>query len=128
MEVIKEALIQTELVKAMRPELINRFDGVIVFKPLDHEAVVAIAKLMLKKIAKMLEAKGYNFKISEAAIEQLSTLGFEPEFGARPLRRLLQERVEDAIATKILEGGIARRDTIVVADDLSITITKAETL
>ncbi len=125
---IKEQLIQTELVKAMRPELINRFDGVIVFTPLDQSAVVAIAKLLLKKIAKMVESKGYVFSISEIAITKLAELGFQPEFGARPLRRLLQERVEDAIATKILEGGIKRRDTIVVNDDLSISITQASVL
>jgi ATP-dependent Clp protease ATP-binding subunit ClpC len=128
METIKEELIEKELVKAMRPELINRFDGVIIFKPLDQNNVIAIAKLMLKKIGKMLESKGYGFSISDKAIEQLATLGFEPEFGARPLRRLLQERVEDAIATKILEGGIQRRDTIVVDDTLAITIQKATTL
>jgi len=126
MEAIKEELIEQELVKAMRPELINRFDGVIIFKPLDRPAVISIAKLMLKKISKMLDAKGYGFKITDTAIEQLADLGFEPEFGARPLRRLLQERVEDAIATKILEGGIARRDTISIANDLSITVEKAE--
>jgi ATP-dependent Clp protease ATP-binding subunit ClpB len=128
MEVIKEELIEKELVKAMRPELINRFDGVIIFKPLDQANVISIAKMMLKKITKMLDSKGFGFQISDKAIEQLATLGFEPEFGARPLRRLLQERVEDAIATKILEGGIARRDTIVMNDDLSISITKAQTI
>jgi len=128
MEAIKEELIEKELVKAMRPELINRFDGVIIFKPLDETNVVSIASLMLKKIAKMLDAKGYGFEISDTAVKQLATLGFEPEFGARPLRRLLQERVEDAIATKILEGGIARRDTIVMDDNLNITIKKAETI
>ncbi len=128
MEVIKEELIEKELVKAMRPELINRFDGVIIFKPLDQANVISIAKLMLKKISKMLESKGFGFSISDKAIEQLASLGFEPEFGARPLRRLLQERVEDAIATKILEGGMQRRDTVVMNDDLSISVTKAETI
>lgn len=128
MEVIKEELIEKELVKAMRPELINRFDGVIIFKPLDRPAVISITKLMLKKIGKMLDSKGYGFKITDTATEQLADLGFEPEFGARPLRRLLQERVEDAIATKILEGGVARRDTISIANDLTITVDKAEQL
>jgi len=128
MEAIKEELIEKELVKAMRPELINRFDGVIIFKPLDEGNVISIANLMLKKIAKMLDAKGYGFEISDAAVKQLATLGFEPEFGARPLRRLLQERVEDAIATKILEGGIARRDTIVMDHNLNIVIKKAENI
>jgi len=128
MEVIKEELIEKELVKAMRPELINRFDGVIIFKPLEKADVIAITRAMLKKVAKMLDAKGFGFKISDRAVEQLAELGFEPEFGARPLRRLLQERVEDQIATKILEGGVARRDVVNMGDDLNITIEKAETL
>lgn len=128
MEVIKEELVEKELVKAMRPELINRFDGVIIFKPLSEENVVAITRLMLKKIAKMLDQKGYGFTITDTAVAQLAKLGFEPEYGARPLRRLLQERVEDAIATKILEGGIARRDTIAIDDQLNISIQKAQTI
>lgn len=126
METIKEALIETELVKAMRPELINRFDGVVIFTPLDQSSVVSIAKLMLKKIGKMLLEKGYEFVISDAATAKLAELGFEPEFGARPLRRVLQEKVEDAIATKILEGGIERRDKIIVNDDLSVSVEKAQ--
>ncbi len=128
MDIIKEELVEKELVKAMRPELINRFDGVIIFKPLDQEAVISITKLMLKKIAKMLDAKGYGFSISDGAVQKLAELGFEPEFGARPLRRLLQERVEDAIATKILEGAVARRDTITMNDDLVINVEKAQAI
>ncbi len=127
-EAIKEELIEKELIKAMRPELINRFDGVIIFKPLDQDNVVAIAKLMMKKIARMLDDKGYGFEMSETALRKLAELGFDPEYGARPLRRLLQEKVEDAIATKILEGGISRRDTLVIGDDLTITVTKAPSI
>ena len=128
LDTLKQQLIDQELVKAMRPELINRFDGVIIFKPLDEEAVVSIARLMLKKIQKMVESKGYAFSISDAAIAALAKLGFQPEFGARPLRRLLQGRVEDAIATKILEGDLKRRDTIIIGDDLNISVTKAPEL
>lgn len=125
---IKDQLLQQELVKMMRPELINRFDGVIIFRPLEQADVVSIAGLMIKKIAKMVESKGFGFEISQVAIAELARLGFQPEYGARPLRRLLQERLEDAIATKLLEGGISRRDTVVVGDDLVITVRKAQLL
>lgn len=128
MEIIKEELIEKELVKAMRPELINRFDGVIVFKPLEKTDVIAITRLMLNKTAKMLDTKGYGFKISDIAIEKIAELGFEPEYGARPLRRVLQEKIEDQIATKILEGDVARRDIIVINDELKVEIDKAKTL
>lgn len=128
LETIKEQLLEQELVKAMRPELINRFDGVIIFRPLEESDVVAIARLMIKKIGKMVESKGFGFEISEAAIIELAHLGFQPEYGARPLRRLLQSRLEDAIATKLLEGDISRRDTIIVSDDLAISVRKAQLL
>jgi ATP-dependent Clp protease ATP-binding subunit ClpA len=124
-EVLKEQLINTELVKAMRPELINRFDGVIIFKPLDVEAMIAITKLLLTKIQQRLETKGYLFSVSETAVKKLANLGFNPEFGARPLRRLLQEKIDDAIAIKLLEGKIERRDIIIINDNLEISITKA---
>ncbi len=123
---LQEQLINTELVKAMRPELINRFDGVIIFKPLDNDAMVSITKLLVTKIQKRIEDKGYIFSISDDVIKQLASLGFNPEFGARPLRRLLQEKIDDSIATKLLEGGVERRDTILVNSDLSVSIIKAE--
>lgn len=122
---LKEQLINTELVKAMRPELTNRFDGVIIFKPLDVQAMIAITKLLLTRIQQRLETKGYLFSITEKAINALANLGFNPEFGARPLRRVLQEKIDDVIATKLLEGKIERRDIIIVNDNLEISITKA---
>jgi ATP-dependent Clp protease ATP-binding subunit ClpC len=125
---LKEQLVNTELVKSIHPELINRFDGVIIFKPLTSDEVIAITKLLLRSVENMVTAKGYNFQISEAGIKELAQLGFHPEFGARPLRRLIQEKIEDSIATKILENALARRDTIVFNDELRISITKAPTL
>lgn len=127
-KVLQEELINTELVKAMRPELINRFDGVVIFKPLDNEAMISITKLLVAKIQKRIEDKGYLFSISDDVIKQLANLGFNPEFGARPLRRLLQEKIDDSIATKLLEGGVERRDTILVNNDLSVSIIKAEAI
>lgn len=127
-QALQETLINTELVKSMRPELINRFDGVVIFKPLDPDAMISITQLLIKKIKARIEAKGYQFSISEEVIKKLATLGFNPEFGARPLRRLLQDKIDDSIATTLLEGGVERRDTIVVNDDLSISIVKAEEL
>ncbi len=125
---LKNELINNELVKVMRPELINRFDGVVIFKPLDEAAIVAIAKLLLKKVEEMVTAKGYNFSISDNAIKALTTLGFQPEYGARPMRRVIQERVEDTITTTLLEGTVGRRDTIVINDDLTVSVIKAPML
>jgi len=95
-EKIKEVLINEKLNKIMRPELINRFDGVIVFKPLSEENVLDIAKLMLAKIGATLEKKkGVRMRVSESGARVLARQGYDPKFGARPLRRLLQDKVEN---------------------------------
>ena len=75
----------------MRPELINRFDGIIVFKPLTEDDIVSIATLMLKKIAKMLDAKGIKLETDAEGMKVLAKAGFDPKPGARPLRRVLQD-------------------------------------
>ncbi|RLC38950.1 hypothetical protein DRH27_00960 [Candidatus Falkowbacteria bacterium] len=121
---IKEVLINEHLSKVMRPELINRFDGVIVFEPLSREDVVEIAKLMLNKTRVMLKKKGMDLKAEEDGIRTLAREGFDPKFGARPLRRLLQERVDDKIATKILAGELKRRDTVIINERAEILVEK----
>ena len=127
-EDIKPTLINEYLNKVMRPELINRFDGVIVFEPLSRENVVDIARLMLNSIAGMLKGKGINFEAREEGVRILAKLGFDPKFGARPLRRLLQEKVEDIIANKILANELKRRDTVVVDEQAIIQVEKAQEL
>ncbi|MEA3463862.1 MAG: ATP-dependent Clp protease ATP-binding subunit [Patescibacteria group bacterium] len=123
---IKQVLINEHLNKAIRPELINRFDGVIVFKPLSMENVAEIAKLMLNKIKKMLETKGISLRAEEEGVRKLAEQGFDPKFGARPLRRLLQERVENIIANKILVGELSRRDIVVINNNADVLVEKGK--
>lgn len=111
---IREYLLNTELPKRFRPELINRFDGVIVFKPLSLEDVRSIARLMLNDVAQNLQRRGIGFEITDAAVEELAVAGYDPKFGARPLRRVIQERIDDALAKVLLAGSLRRRDKIVV--------------
>lgn len=127
-ETIKKDLVDNELNKYLRPELINRFDGVIVFKPLSIQDVRSIAKLMLKAAGKVLEEKGMFLECDDGGIETLAAEGFDPEFGARPLRRLIQERVENVIANKILAGELKRRDTVLIDSNAQITIKKGRKL
>ncbi len=103
-EKIKDVLINEKLNQIMRPELINRFDGVIVFKPLSEGNVLDITRLMLARIEKTLEVKGIRMRAEEGGIKILAREGYDPKFGARPLRRLLQDKVENTIANKILAG------------------------
>lgn len=127
-EEIKNTLINEHLNKTMRPELINRFDGVVVFKPLSMGNVKDIAKLMLNKTKKMLLIKGIGLRYSDEGVARLAEEGYDPKFGARPLRRLLQEKVENIIANKILAGELGRRDTVVINDDASIGVEKGREL
>ncbi|MDO9399693.1 MAG: ATP-dependent Clp protease ATP-binding subunit [bacterium] len=128
MEEIKQKLINEHLNKVLRPELINRFDGIIVFKPLSIEDVRQIAKIMLAKVGKMLEAKGFGFNVSDEGIKKIAQEGFDPKFGARPLRRLIQEKIENEIANKILSGNIKRRDVIIIDDNGLVLIEKGKKL
>ena len=127
-EEIKNNLLNQELKTHFRPEFLNRFDGIIVFKPLTEEEIVQIAKLMFKKVAKRLEKKGISFKSSEEATRELARKGFDPLYGARPLRRVIQEEVDNALANFLLSGKIERRDVAVLEPGGEIRIEKAEKL
>lgn len=128
LNIIKQELIDNQLREHMRPELINRFDGIIVFKPLDEENIFTITTLMLKKIKKILADKGIGLKADKDGVTILARAGYDPKFGARPLRRLLQERVEDVVANKILAGELKRRDQVVINNKAEITVEKASEL
>ncbi len=122
-EVIKQGLLDQELKQHFRPELINRFDGVIVYTPLNEEQIEDIAHLMIGGIEKRLyEQKGVHLDVTERAVAQLATKGYSPEFGARPMRRVIQSDVEDILANILLEGKVQRNQTIVIDVDGAVHI------
>lgn len=125
---IKTRLVEEELRGIYRPEFLNRFDGIIVFKPLAQEDVLEITKLFMKAVATRLDPKGIGFRAEGAAVAELAVKGFDPKFGARPLRRLVQEEVDNAIANALLQGEVRRRDTIVLEPGGKIRIEKGATL
>jgi ATPases with chaperone activity, ATP-binding subunit len=127
-DAIKQDLIDNQLNKYMRPELINRFDGIVVFKPLTEDNIIVIATLMLKKIKKNLADKGVDFQADKDGVAILAKAGYDPKFGARPLRRLLQERVEDEIANLFLAGSLKRRDTVFIGSNGEIGVEKGREL
>lgn len=118
----KDQLIKEEIRPIFSPEFINRFDGTVVFKPLNQNEIFQIAGLLLKKVAKRLETKGIFFEVTEAAQQELAEAGFDPVFGARPLRRVIQERVDDALANFLLTGKLGRRDIVVYDAGGKITV------
>ncbi|MFZ2681971.1 MAG: ATP-dependent Clp protease ATP-binding subunit [Patescibacteria group bacterium] len=125
---IKTELMERELKTIYRPEFLNRFDDVIVFTPLTREDVVAIAYLSLAKVTERLKAKGITFSVTDAAVHELAEQGYDPKFGARPLRRVIQEKVENQLADFLLKGSVGRRDSLVFDAGGVITLNKAEEL
>lgn len=111
---VKSELMNGRLQQTFRPEFINRFDGIILFSPLTMPDLQQIVGLMLREIAAQLETKNIHFSASPAAIAELAQAGYDPMYGARPMRRVVQERVDNALATYLLQGAIGRRDTAVL--------------
>lgn len=125
-EDIKNALMNEQLKRYYQPEFLNRFDGIVVFKPLSMSDVVAITRLLLNKTGKRLEEKGIKFEVTNEAVEEFARAGFDPLFGARPLRRVLQDRVDDVLADYLLRSRLDRRDIVIIGTDGEISIKKAE--
>ncbi len=126
LEEIKEQLIRGELKQYYRPEFLNRFDSIVLFKSLNREEIKQIAGLMLKRIEKELEDRGYFLRVENGALEVLADIGFDPEFGARPMRRAIQDRVENTLAELLISKYLKRRDTIILGDGLRLWIENPE--
>ena len=86
-----------------RPEFLNRIDEVIRFRPLGVEDLERIVRLQLADLAHLLAEQGLELRVDDAVAHDLATLGYEPEYGARPLRRVLRRRIENPLATELLE-------------------------
>jgi len=95
-----------------RPEFINRFDGVVVFKPLKDEDLLKIAHLLLEKIRKGLKEKGIDFIITEPLKKRIAEMSYKPEFGAREMKRVIQRSVEDSLASALLSGKLKKGDRV----------------
>jgi ATP-dependent Clp protease ATP-binding subunit ClpC len=112
-ERMKENLLG-ELKKTFRPEFLNRVDGVVVFHSLTKEQIRAIVDLMLATVSQQLIEKGIGLKVTEAAKDFLGEKGYDEVFGARPLRRVIQDMVEDKLSEDLLRGKFQAGDTVVI--------------
>ena len=95
-----------------RPEFINRLDEMVVFRPLEQSQVRAIADIQLAYLDKRLAERELKLELSDAAMDKLTVVGFDPVFGARPLKRAIQQLVENPLAQDILQGKFSVGDTI----------------
>jgi ATP-dependent Clp protease ATP-binding subunit ClpC len=116
MESIK-GRITDELKRVFRPEFLNRVDETIIFHPLSHDEIKQVVDLMLDRVRKQVAQKGMDFETTDAGRELLAKEGFDPQYGARPLRRAVQRLVEDPLAEEILLGKFVANDTIIVDVD-----------
>lgn len=98
-----------------RPELINRFDSTIIFEPLNIEQQTEVASLMLKGLYERVKEKGYEVQVTRDLLDVLVEKGYNPEFGARPMQRVLQDVIEEKIAQKIISGIVQRGETIILS-------------
>lgn len=105
-------LLQDKLKETFRPEFLNRVDEVIVFHPLTKEHVQHIADIMLDHVKRLVAAQGLTLEIAEEVRNRLAQDGFDPQFGARPLRREIQRRLENKLSTALLSGTYAKGSTI----------------
>jgi ATP-dependent Clp protease ATP-binding subunit ClpC len=112
-EKMKE-MVLAELKKAFNPELLNRIDEVIVFHPLDKGHLNQIVDLILRRIQQQLEEKNLSLYLEDAAREFLIREGYDPTYGARPLRRAIERYIEDPLAEEVLRGRFSEGGTIVV--------------
>ncbi|PEG91770.1 type VI secretion system ATPase TssH, partial [Lactobacillus sp. UMNPBX11] len=95
-----------------RPEFINRIDETVVFHPLDKENIRTIAKIQLKRLEKRMESHGYHLAFTDAALDFIGEIGYDPIYGARPLKRAIQQEVENPLAQQILSGELIPGKTI----------------
>lgn len=116
LEELNKVLI-AELQKFFKPELLNRFDAVTIFKPLTMEHMTAITSLGIEKTRKLLKEQNFDLSITDGAIARLAQEGYDPSFGARPLRRLIQTAIENPIAMLIIQKTFVPNDVIMVNYD-----------
>jgi len=113
------------LKQSIRPEFLNRVDEVIVFRPLGKEDILKVVALQLRRVVAMMEKKGIRLLVTGEAVEWLAKLGFDPQYGARPLKRVIQKHLVNPLAEKLLEGEYGEGDTVEAGLDTHGLITLA---
>ena len=100
--------------KTFRPEFLNRIDDIITFKPLTQEQIAEVVELQMKRVKKMLEPQGFELRWTPVAIQYLAKVGYDPEFGARPVKRAIQDYVLNDLSKKILAEEVSREKPITI--------------
>jgi ATP-dependent Clp protease ATP-binding subunit ClpC len=131
METAKKSIIDKALRKTFAPEFLNRVDDIIMFEHLNKEAIHKIIEIELKGLYSRIAELGYNIKISTAAKDFITDKGYDPKYGARPLKRAIQKYLENKMAETIIKAEISEGDTINIGyskkqDEITVKITKKQ--
>lgn len=121
---MRDTIMQT-VKETFRPEFINRLDEVVVFHSLNKEELHQIVKLMSRSVLQRIGEQGFKVKITSAAIDVIAKAGFDPEYGARPIRRALQSKIEDALSEELLTGKVTVNDQVTIGakgGEINITV------
>jgi len=105
-----------QLKATMRPEFLNRIDEIITFQPLTREQIADVVRLQIRKVQEMLEPQGFRLEVTPQAVNYLADEGYDPEFGARPVKRAIQQLVLNDLSKKLLAGEVNRENPIIVDD------------
>ncbi|WP_323884770.1 ATP-dependent chaperone ClpB [Aeromonas caviae] len=120
-----KAMLMEVLTRSFRPEFINRIDETVVFHPLGEEHIKSIARIQLKSLMSRLESQGFEVEVSEELLTKLVHAGFDPVYGARPLKRAIQQKVENPLAQALLSGRVIPGKTLRLgADSNGLTMTQ----
>ncbi len=102
------------LKKTIRPEFLNRIDETIMFLPLTKEEIASVVKLQMNSVSKMLKPQGFQIEVTPHAIQYLANVGYDPEFGARPVKRAIQHYVLNELSRRILAEEVTRDKPIII--------------
>ena len=110
----------------MRPEFLNRIDDIITFKPLDKEQIAKVVELQMNRVKSMLEPQGFTLQWTPEAIDFLADKGYDPQYGARPVKRAIQDYVLNELSKQLLSGAVTREKAIVVKYEANASQLKIE--
>ena len=110
----KERMVMEAVRQNFRPEFVNRVDEIIIFKPLSREQIKQIVEIQLERLRKRLGERRITLQLTPAAMELIANEGYDPTYGARPLKRVIQRRIQDPLAMAILDGKFREGDTVLV--------------
>lgn len=103
--------------QTIRPEFLNRIDEIIVFKPLNQNDIRQVVSIQLRRVQTMLQQKGISIEVTDEAKDWIAKLGYDPTFGARPLKRVIQKHIVNPLSQRILKGEIEEGQTVEVGLD-----------